>query len=179
MATTVTPPGFLWFKAVVFALLAWNTAVYVHSGTRSEALDSAAWLVLLVLFELETGFGGRFGAGRVASAIRSVRLLAAAAICAATAGYVQEKEWLDVMNISLWIALVVLFELQVRRETPHNRTWFAAVAAAMLASLCVLALTWAWRREWFDAYDALLWLVALAVIEMNILRRVPGTADLR
>jgi hypothetical protein len=28
------------------------------------------------------------------------------------------------------------------------------------------------QGEWFDAYDALLWLAALIVIEMNILRRV-------
>jgi hypothetical protein len=29
-------------------------------------------------------------------------------------------------------------------------------------------LLWAWRGEWFDAYDALLWLVAFAAIEMDV-----------
>jgi hypothetical protein len=31
---------------------------------------------------------------------------------------------------------------------------------------------WAWRKEWFDAYDAALWLLAFATIEMNVLRKV-------
>ena len=33
-----------------------------------------------------------------------------------------------------------------------------------------LVVVWMWRREWFEAYDAALWLAALVVIEMNILQ---------
>jgi hypothetical protein len=46
-----------WFKAAVFALLALNTGIFLRSGTFSEGLDSIAWLTLLALFELETGWG--------------------------------------------------------------------------------------------------------------------------
>ncbi len=39
-----------------------------------------------------------------------------------------------------------------------------------LQILAALVLVWAWRREWFDAYDAALWLAAFAMIEMDVLR---------
>jgi hypothetical protein len=31
----------------------------------------------------------------------------------------------------------------------------------------VLVGAWAWRGEWFDAYDALLWLAAFVLIELE------------
>jgi hypothetical protein len=60
--------------AAIFTLLAINTAVFLASGTPSEALDSIAWLMLLVLFELETGYFGRWRQGRTTAAIRSLRM---------------------------------------------------------------------------------------------------------
>ena len=50
------------FKAAVFALLACNTAYYLLGGTLTKAVDALAWLTLLALFALETGFDGAFGA---------------------------------------------------------------------------------------------------------------------
>ncbi|MEK7835597.1 MAG: hypothetical protein AAB298_05555, partial [Pseudomonadota bacterium] len=78
MAAAGTPSS--WyprFKAVVFALLACNTAYYLFGGAWTEALDALAWLTLLALFALETGFEGRF---RAKAAIRGLRLAAAAAV---------------------------------------------------------------------------------------------------
>ena len=180
-ATIASSPGLLWFKGAVFALLAWNTAVYVLTGTLSEALDSAAWLALLVLFELETDFGNRFREGRTAAAIRAVRLAAAAALCVAASGYVREQEWLDAINTGFWIGLVALFELQIRYPSAaaRYRAWVTACAVVLFAGLGVLVLAWALQGEWFDAYDALLWLAALFIIEMNVLRGAcarPGQA---
>ena len=51
--STAAAPRHVWLKAAVFALLGVNVAIYVSSGTLSEALDAASWLALLVLFELE------------------------------------------------------------------------------------------------------------------------------
>ena len=164
--------GVAWFKAAIFALLAWNTAVYVHSGTLSEALDSTAWLALLVLFEVETDFGHRFRGDRTTTAIRAARLAAAVAVCAAAAGYLRDEEWLDAVNTCFWVGVVALLEVQVRwqRAAMRHRAWFGAGTAFLYAGLGALVLVWAWRGEWFDAYDALLWLVALVIIEMNVLR---------
>jgi hypothetical protein len=163
------------FRAALVALLAWNTAVYLWSGTRSEALDSTAWLVLLLSFELETGRGERRIGPRVALFARACRLGAAAALVAATIGYVGEKEWLDAINMGLWVAVVALLDIQVRHPgiAARRRRVFTAAAAVLYSALAALVLAWAWRGEWFDAYDALLWLIAFAAIEMNIFRKIP------
>lgn len=164
-------PWYPWFKAAVFVLLAANTAVYAATGTASEALDSVAWLVLLAAFELETGLGGRFAEGRLAAVLRGVRLAAAAAIFAAGIGYVLDGEWLDAANIGLWIAVVALLETEVRYPAfvAGQRARFTAAAAALYSGLAILVLVWLWQGDWFDAYDAALWLVAFATIEVNVL----------
>lgn len=159
-----------WFKAAVFGLLAANTAAYAATGTASEALDSAAWFTLLLAFELETGLGGRFAEGLLAAVLRGVRLVAAAAIFAAGIGYVLDSEWLDAANVGLWIAVVALLEFEVRHPgvTARHRAQFTAAAAMLYAGLAALVFAWLWHGDWFDAYDAALWLVAFATIEINM-----------
>ncbi|MGH8640586.1 MAG: hypothetical protein ACRET6_02680 [Burkholderiales bacterium] len=164
-------PWYPWFKAAVFGLLVANTAAYAAIGTASEALDSVAWLTLLAAFELETGLGGRFAEGRLAAALRGVRFVAAAAIFVAGIGYVLDREWLDVANIALWIAVVVLLESGVRYPAlaAAQRKRFTAAAATLYSGLAILVLVWLWQGDRFDAYDAALWLVAFATIEINVL----------
>lgn len=174
---SATTRWYPWFKAALFGLLAWNTTIYLVSGTISEALDSLAWLTLLAGFELETGFGGRFAEGRVAAVLRGVRLAAAAALVAAGIGYVRDSEWLDAANIGMWTGVVALLEFEVRypAAVATHRTQFMAAAATLYSGLVALVFAWMWRGEWFDAYDAMLWLVAFLTIEINVLR-IPGDA---
>ena len=74
---TSLPPWYTVFRSAIFALLICNAAFYLYTGTLSEALDTVAWLALLILFELETGeFGVRPRIG-ASGAIRAARLLAA------------------------------------------------------------------------------------------------------
>lgn len=162
---------YLGFKAVIFVLLACNTTIYLFAGTLRQALDATAWLTLLALFTLETAFADRFRAKGAAIAIRGARLAAAAAVCMAAVSYAYKNEWLDAVNTCIWIAVVVLLEFEVRypRAVARHRTWFAATAATLYAGLAALVLMWAWRSEWFNAYDALLWLAAFAMIEMDVL----------
>ena len=150
---------------MLFALLAANTVYYAVAGTTSKAVDAAAWLVLLVLFELEA----RLGPARpgVTRALRPARLMAGAGVFAATIGYVFDDDMIDAANSVLWIAVVVLLEVEFRKPAlvAHARRTFAAAAFALYGGLALLVLVWAWRREYFDAYDAALWLVAFATIE--------------
>lgn len=168
----------LWFKAVVFALLVLNTGIYLGSGSVSEGLDSIAWLTLLALFQLETGLGEVLRPGPAITAVRAIRIVAIAAVGAAAAGFLYEGEWLDAANSGLWIAVVLLLEIGVRRPAAvaAHRMPFTLVAAALYAGLIAIVFAWLWRGEMFDAYDAALWLVAFATIEMNVLEAARGAA---
>jgi len=171
-------PLFLCFKAIVFALLALNAAVYLVTGTASEGIDSVAWLLLLVLFELETSAGPL--SPNTAGMVHGARLLAGAAIPVAAIGYALNREWLDAINAALWIGVVVLLEFQVRfrQSALRFRLLFFTLAAALYAGLVSVAVVWLWRADWFSAYDACLWLLAFATIEFNVvqsLRRLPAT----
>ena len=163
--------AYSWLKGAVFALLVLNTGTYLLSGTPGEGLDSVAWLVLLALFQLETGFNGALRAPTILAAVHGVRLAALAAVGVAAAGFLYNNEWLDSVNSLLWIAVVVLLELGVRRPAAVSaqRVRYSAAAAVLYAGLGVLALVWLWRGEWLAAYDAALWLVAFATIELNVL----------
>ena len=177
MPSLRSAPGYLWFKAAVFALLALNAGIFLRSGTLSEGLDSIAWLTLLALFELETGFGQRLRARPAIAAVHGLRLAALVAVGAAAAAFLYNKEWLDAANSGLWIAVVALLELEVRRPVAVavHRARFAAAAATLYSGLGALVFVWLWRGEWFDAYDAALWLVAFATIEMNVLKAAQRT----
>jgi hypothetical protein len=169
---TAAPSWFPWLKASIFALLGTNAAGYAWFGRPTEAIDSFAWLMLLALFELETAYSQRMGSPRIATLVRAARLIAGAAVVTAAIGFVREGEALDSVNAVLWIAVVLLLEFEVRDLDTVNRhrRLFAAVAGTLYSGMAVLVAIWAWRGEWFDAYDALLWLVAFVALELNVLR---------
>ncbi|MGQ0750574.1 MAG: hypothetical protein ACT4PS_08575 [Betaproteobacteria bacterium] len=158
------------FRLAVYALLAGNAVIYAGTGTGNEVLDSAAWFVLLVLFEVETGFGAVMQHRGAAPVIRLIRFVAALAIAAAALGYLRDREWLDAINAALWIGVVALLEFELRwpGAASVHRAAFLAVASALYSALVAIVIAWAWQGEWFDAYDALLWLVAFVAIELNV-----------
>lgn len=158
------------FKGFLFALLAANTAYFAIAGTTSKAVDAAAWLTLLALFQAEMLFGRHLATRGWRVALRAARLLAAAGVFAATIGYVFEDNVLDAVNCVLWIAVVVLLETGIRfpRSVGAHPHAFNAVAVALYVSLGVLVMLWAYAGMWFDAYDAVLWLTAFALLEIDI-----------
>ena len=164
-------PWFPWLKGAIFALLVTNAAGYALFGRPTEAIDSLAWLTLLALFELETAYPQRMQQKRVAATVRAGRLVAGIAVVMAAIGFVREHEWLDAVNAMLWIAVVILFEFEVRRLdiVERNRPLFAGIAGSLYTAMAALVVIWAWSGEWFDAYDALLWLIAFVALELNVL----------
>ena len=156
----------------LYALLAGNTVWYVVSGPWSKGLDSVAWFALLMLFALETGNAAWLDRKHARGIVHALRLGAAAAIVASTAGYLEEHDWLDAINIGLWILVVVLLECELRwpHTVARRRRLFTATAVVLYAGIAALVPLWALRGEWFDAYDAVLWLAAFALIEMDTLK---------
>lgn len=157
-------------SAAIFALLACNSVYYVVAGRASEALDSAAWYVLLILFALEST--RRVRSPRMLAVVRGARLAAAAAVGTAAIGYVIEREWLDAANIFLWIAVVALLEIEVRHPAAiaRRRAVFTRAATLLYSALAVLAAIWLARGAWMDAWDAALWLAAFGILELDVLR---------
>jgi hypothetical protein len=161
------------FKAALFTLLTANTAWYAIGGSPSKAIDAVAWLVLLVLFEAENRFAPHLNTTRHRVILRLLRLAAGLGVVAATIGYVFENDVLDAVNSAVWIGVVALLEIELRYKghVQRARMTFAAVAAGLYGTLAVLVVIWAATHRWFDAYDALLWLVAFAAVELDVMSR--------
>lgn len=158
----------------IVSLLAINAAVYAYSGRASEGLDALAWFALLVLFAIETRCPQWTRFPRNAVALDLLRLIAASAILWAAISFVREQEWLDALNAWLWIGVVAVLELEVRAPawiTRHRRLAIA-VSAALYGALAVVAAAWFVQGEWFDGYDAALWITAFALLELDLLRRI-------
>lgn len=168
--------GFVVFKWIIYALLAIDVALYARYGRLTELIDTAAWLVLLLLFEWETG--GWTLPPRWRPALHAVRLLAAVAVVIAVVGYALERVWLDFANETVWLGVIALLELEVRLPPGAARLHRLRrlAAAALYLALVGFLLTWAAmgfgdedpQAAWLDTWDALLWLVAFVVIELNV-----------
>lgn len=157
-------------KPALLLLLAANAVYFLQSGSTSKAIDSFAWLALLVLFMIETSFGKDVPNAALARALRIFRLIAALGVFAATAGYVLEDNMLDAVNSVLWILVVVVLELQLRVSalTERHRGTLVGLATALYGALGLLVVVWAVQGMWLDAYDALLWLAAFVAIELTV-----------
>jgi hypothetical protein len=163
------------FKLGIFLLLTANAGIFAAHGSWGEGVDSISWLVLLLLFELETAHSERLRGPRAIATVRTTRLVAAAAVLVAAIGYLHATDWLDAANAWLWIAVVILLEIEVRSSLHEasRRRLFGTTAAVLYLGLLGMVIAWVANGEWFDAYDAALWLIAFATIEMNVLA-MPG-----
>lgn len=159
-------------QVAIIALLACNTVYYVVAGRVSQALDSVAWYALLILFLLET-LRARPLTTRAQGVNHGLRFLATLAIAASAVLYVREQEWLDATNLFLWIAVVALLEIEIRRPAAvaAHRKAFTVTAGALYAVLVILVVVWLARGKWMDAWDAALWLTAFGLLEMDMLRK--------
>ncbi|MCU0735775.1 MAG: hypothetical protein MUF20_09660 [Methylotetracoccus sp.] len=169
------------FKVVILLLLAIDAAIYTVGDVPSAALDAIAWLTLLLLFEWETVLKGRWRGNWLTAAIHAARIAAIVGIGLAAIAFFEEHAWLDAMNTALWIGVVAMLELEVRFPQWVAR-WprlFFALSLLLYGALALLVLAWAWHGEWLDAYDALIWIIAFAIIEMDVLRFSRNSASER
>ena len=157
---------------LTFAALACNTVYYLVAGRSSEALESVAWYVLLILFVLEITRSRLTTWPWARVTLRLGRALATLAIAASAVLYVREREWLDATNLFLWIAVVALLEAGVRLPAvvaAHHKI-FAVTAAALYVALGCLIVVWLIIGQWMNAWDATLWLAAFGLLEVSVLR---------
>jgi len=154
------------FKLVIVALLALNVVIYAIADTLTSAVDALTWLVLLVLYELEANDAVPMAENR----LHEIRSILIAVIVLTFFSYIHDSEWLDVVNSALWFVLIALLELEVRYPDKvfkyRQNYWLATVT--VFTGLIAMVIAWAWQSAWLDVYDAILWIVAFASIEVDI-----------
>ena len=151
-------------QATLIAVLGANLAVYAAAGRLSELLDAAAWFVLLAAFSLEA-FAPAF-TQRHLLALQWVRAVAMVVVLWAAMHYLAEREWLDALNAWLWIMVVLMLEIELR--TSRFRPLLRQLCVMLYTGLILVAGAWLAAGEWFDAYDALLWICAFVVVEQGL-----------
>jgi hypothetical protein len=161
------------FRAALYGLLAFNVVLFADAGTFAQALDTAAWWLLLVLFDLESRAAAWTARPLPRFVMRALRILAAGGVAAAAIGYLRTAAWLDAGNACLWIAVVILLETEVRAPVwaSAHRRGFVLTSVVLYSALGAFVLAWVWQAAWLDAYDALLWLIAFGTLEMGLLQR--------
>jgi hypothetical protein len=154
------------FKLAIVVLLTLNAVIYAMVDTLTSAVDAWVWLILLVLYEIETS-GTALMAKNILQGIRNVLI---AVIVLVFVSYVHDKEWLDVINSALWFALIALLELEVRwpDKVSYYRQSYRLATVSVFAGLITVVIAWAWQSAWLAVYDATLWIVAFASIEVDI-----------
>ena len=160
----------------LYALLAVNTAWFLAIAPWTKGLDSLAWFTLLMLFALETANRRWLEKLHARGLVHLLRAGVVVAIVVSAYGYVQQEQWLDAVNVALWILVVILLECELRfaQWVANHRRLFAGSACVLYGAIGALVPLWALRGEWFDAYDAVLWLIAFVLIEMDALKLGAG-----
>jgi hypothetical protein len=161
------------FKLAIVVLLTFNVAIYAIADTLISAFDALAWLMLLILYELETN-----GANLLTqNSLNRARTVLIAVIALVFISYVHEGEWLDVVNSSLWFVLIALLELEVRWPdivVGYQKSYWL-VTGTVFAGLIVMVILWGLQSAWLDVYDAVLWIVAFGFIEVDIIQVLQRT----
>ena len=154
------------FKLIVVGLIAINVVIYAVVNNFIGALDSLTWLILLVLYELDANFSGLMAEKK----LHRIRTFLIMVIALVFFVYVHSHEWLEVINFLFWLALIALLELEVRLpdKVANYRLsyWWATVI--VFIGLIGVVIAWAWQSAWLDVYDAIVWIIAFGLIEVDI-----------
>ncbi|MGR8930775.1 MAG: hypothetical protein ACU836_09055 [Gammaproteobacteria bacterium] len=154
-------------KLLILALLTINAGVYAVIDTVTTAFDAGAWLVLLLMYELEANSDQLPVSEALLERLRDGLIVI---IVLVFFSYLHDSEWLDVSNSLLWFALIAVMELEVRRPAMvmKHANLFWLLTIGIFSGLIAMAGIWLWLRAWLDAYDALLWIAAFGMLEVDI-----------
>ena len=174
------------FKTTVYALLAINVWLLIRAAGDDQfvpykAVDQVGWLLILAVFEWETrspapDAGGR----RILGWPLGTELLGYGFAVFALANYLHDRDWLDVVNSIVWLAiswtiwLDILIPVAVDTPTHRRRS---AIKFVLYAATFVCAVLWGIEGALLDFYDAALWILCFFAIEMNLLRFVVPVRD--
>jgi hypothetical protein len=169
------------FKYTVFALLAFNIYLFLVHETLHEAVDSIGWVILLGTFEYETtSLHQDYESAFEKYALYAVQALAYGLVLTATYHYLVLGEWVDLANSVIWLLVCAALAYDVYAPGEYGGVEWRVrniVKGTLYAALVGLALWWGYEGVTdpeggliglLDFYDAALWIVCFAVIELNV-----------
>lgn len=163
---------FILFKYMIYALLAFNVYLFALNGTFTETIDTAAWVIILGLFEWETRSLKEEYSGLEEKAILTIlSIFGYSVIIYSCYSYFIEAQWLDFANALTWIFVVLVLQYDIYFPGHYDKNEWTArniIKFALYGALFGFAVTWGIQGEALDFYDAFLWILSFFVIEMNI-----------
>lgn len=169
---TGTPAWFRPLKAVVYAALLANVGVFMWDADdwlAPKAIDQIGWVIILAVFEWETG---RLVRGRPLTSISPGALAAELAgyACAlfALAHYVAIADPVEIANASAWLAISALIWIDLFHPEGARGRLRSATRWTLYALTFACAVIWGVTGDWLDFQDAVIWIICFFVIEINI-----------
>lgn len=167
------------FKAVVYAALLANVGVFMWDADdwlAPKAIDQIGWVIILAVFEWETG---RLRRGQALTRISAPALLAELAGygCAAYAlqHHVVTGNAVEVANSIAWLAISALIWVDLFRPAGARGPTRTLLRLSLFAVTLACAMWWAGTGSWLDFWDAVIWIICFFVIELNIFGlKLPG-----
>ena len=156
-------------KLGLLLLLVTNATLFLTRGEYNDSFDSMAWIVLMVLYEVETG-----NLPLLRPSIPHlpwIRQVAVGVVVLAELSYLIEGAWLDGLYSLLWLLVVILFEIESRypgKVETHPRLFRMAGLSLILGMMGVIG-AWLLDGAYFNAYDGLIWSLAFLIIDLDLM----------
>jgi hypothetical protein len=88
---------------------------------------------------------------------------------------IRKLGWVDVINASAWLLVVLVFKIEIsleraRKLTRNRLSFVMAAKGAAYLGLLGCAIYWTLYSAFIDSWDAWLWLIAFVLIDLNLLR---------
>lgn len=159
-------------KYTIFGVLVIDMLIYLWGSTLNEALDSVGWLLLLGTFEYESAsLEHDYDSPWEKYALMAMQTLGYGITLKVTITYGLHHEWLDLANSFLWLMVcaTIAYDIYAPGEFGSGEWRLRnAIKMALYMALVACAVTWGVEGEWLDFFDACLWIVCFAVVELNI-----------
>ena len=163
---------FILFKYMIYALLTFNIYLFAMNGTFTETIETAAWVVILALFEWETyHLKEEYWSLSEKGIISVLSFFGYGVVLFSCYSYFADAEWLDFVNSLTWIFVILVLQYDVYYPGHYGKSEWTArniLKFALYGALFVFAVMWGVQGEALDFYDAFLWILSFFVIEMNI-----------
>lgn len=156
-------------KLGLLTLLLLNAVAFLWRGEYNDSFDSMAWIVLMILYEIESGKTGELKLPF--QRLDWTRKGAVSVVVIAELSYLYEGAWLDGVYSLLWLLVVALFEFESRFKSKVTEHPLLFRGAGLCLIVGMIGVIWAWvlERSYFNAYDGVIWSLAFLIIDLDLM----------